>query len=142
AAGAHVLGIKDMAGVCKPGAAHMLVTALKREFDLPIHFRTHDTSGIAAAGVLAAVEAAVDAADGALDALSGLASQPNLGSIAASLAGTERDPGLDTKALRQLSEYWEGTRRFYAPFESAVRSGTADVYRHAMPGGQYSNLRE
>ncbi|MDN5938344.1 MAG: pyruvate carboxylase subunit B, partial [Salinisphaera sp.] len=142
AAGAHVLGIKDMAGVCKPAAAQQLVSALKNEIGLPIHFHTHDTSGIAAASVLAAVDAGVDAVDGALDALSGLASQPNLGAFAAALAGSERDPGVDRNALRQLSEYWEGVRRYYAPFESTVRSGTADVYRHAMPGGQYSNLRE
>lgn len=142
AAGAHMLGIKDMAGVCKPGAIARLVTALKQQTRLPIHFHTHDTSGIAAASVLAAVEAGVDAVDGALDALSGLASQPNLGAITAALANSPRDPGIDRAALRQLSDYWEGVRRYYSPFESAVRSGTADVYRHAMPGGQYSNLRE
>src|SRR5699024_471944 len=142
AAGAHVLGIKDMAGVCKPGAATQLVTALREATSLPVHFHTHDTSGIAAASVLAAAEAGADAVDGALDAMSGMASQPNLGAISAALAGGERDPGIDRSALRQLSDYWEGVRRFYAPFESAVRSGTSDVYRHAMPGGQYSNLRE
>lgn len=142
AAGAHVLGIKDMAGVCKPAAAARLVTELKREIDLPIHFHTHDTSGIAAASVLAAADAGADAVDGALDALSGLASQPNLGAVAAALAGGARDSGVDGAALRELSDYWEGARRYYAPFESAVRSGTSDVYRHAMPGGQYSNLRE
>src|SRR5699024_8583941 len=95
-----------------------------------------------AASVLAAADAGADAVDGALDAMSGMASQPNLGAVAAALAGTERDPRVDRAALRQLSDYWEGVRRFYAPFESAVRSGTSDVYRHAMPGGQYSNLRE
>jgi len=142
AAGAHVLGIKDMAGVCKPGAIHKLVTALRQEIELPLHFHTHDTSGIAAASVLAAVDAGVDAVDGALDAMSGLASQPNLGAIAAALADGKRDPGVERTALRQLSDYWEGARRYYAPFESSVRAGTADVYRHAMPGGQYSNLRE
>ncbi len=141
-AGAHILGIKDMAGVCKPRAARELVLALKQEIGLPIHFHTHDTSGIAAASVLAAVEAGCDAVDGALDALSGLTSQPNLGAIAAALAGSDRDPGLDLDALRGLSHYWEGVRRFYAPFEADIRSGTADVYRHEMPGGQYTNLRE
>ena len=141
-AGAHVLGIKDMAGVCKPRAAGELVRVLKQEVGIPIHFHTHDTSGIAAASVLAAVEAGVDAVDGALDALSGLTSQPNLGSIAAALAGHRRDPGVDTGAMQQLSDYWEGVRRYYAPFESDIRSGTADVYRHEMPGGQYTNLRE
>lgn len=141
-AGAHVLGIKDMAGVCKPRAAGELVRVLKQEVGIPIHFHTHDTSGIAAASVLAAVEAGVDAVDGALDALSGLTSQPNLGSIAAALAGHRRDPGIDTGAMQQLSDYWEGVRRYYAPFESDIKSGTADVYRHEMPGGQYTNLRE
>jgi pyruvate carboxylase len=141
-AGAHVLGIKDMAGICKPRAAGELVRVLKQEVGIPIHFHTHDTSGIAAASVLAAVEAGVDAVDGALDALSGLTSQPNLGSIAAALAGHRRDPGIDTGAMQQLSDYWEGVRRYYAPFESDIKSGTADVYRHEMPGGQYTNLRE
>ncbi|MFO1270435.1 MAG: pyruvate carboxylase [Rubrivivax sp.] len=142
AAGVHVLTIKDMAGVCRPRAAAALVAALKAETGLPIHFHTHDTSGAAAASVLAAVEAGCDAVDGALDAMSGLTSQPNLSAIAAALAGTERDPGLDAHALHQASTYFEGVRRFYAPFESEIRSGTADVYRHEMPGGQYTNLRE
>lgn len=142
AAGAHVLGIKDMAGVCRPQAAHQLVTTLKQEISLPIHFHTHDTSGIAAASVLAAIDAGCDAVDGALDALSGLTSQPNLGSIIAALAPNERRPEVDPKALRQLSDYWEDVRRYYSPFESDIRSGTADVYKHEMPGGQYSNLRE
>jgi len=142
AAGAHILGIKDMAGVCRPRAAAELVRALKQEVGLPIHFHTHDTSGIAAASVLAAVEAGCDAVDGALDAMSGLTSQPNLGSIAAALKGHARDPGLDVAAMQTLSDYWEGVRRSYAPFEADIRSGTADVYRHEMPGGQYTNLRE
>ncbi len=142
AAGAQVLGIKDMAGVCRPRAAHALVSALKQEIDLPIHFHTHDTSGIAAASVLAAVEAGCDAVDGALDAMSGLTSQPNLGSIVAALMNGERAPEVDPRALRVLSDYWEDVRRSYAPFESDIRSGTADVYHHEMPGGQYTNLRE
>jgi pyruvate carboxylase len=141
-AGAQVLGIKDMAGVCRPRAARELVRALQQEIGLPIHFHTHDTSGIAAASVIAAVEAGCDAVDGALDAMSGLTSQPNLGSIATSLAGAERDPGIDLEAMQRLSDYWEGVRRCYAPFEADIRSGTADVYRHEMPGGQYTNLRE
>ena len=141
-AGAHILGIKDMAGICKPRAARELVHALKQEVGLPIHFHTHDTSGIAAASVLAAVEAGCDAVDGALDSMSGLTSQPNLGSIVAALAGSERDPQLDRAALQTLSDYWEGVRRYYAPFEADIRSGTADVYLHEMPGGQYTNLRE
>jgi pyruvate carboxylase len=141
-AGAQVLGIKDMAGICRPRAARELVRALKQEIGLPIHFHTHDTSGIAAASVLAAIDAGCDAVDGALDSMSGLTSQPNLGSIAASLAGSERDTGVDLEAMQQLSEYWEGVRRGYAPFEAEIRSGTSDVYRHEMPGGQYTNLRE
>ncbi|HMM55862.1 MAG TPA: pyruvate carboxylase, partial [Candidatus Desulfobacillus sp.] len=141
-AGAHILGIKDMAGVCRPRAAAELVRALKQETGLPIHFHTHDTSGISAASVLAAAEAGCDAVDGALDAMSGLTSQPNLGAIAAALRGTPRDPGLDAGALQALSLYWEGVRRAYAPFEADIRSGTSDVYRHEMPGGQYTNLRE
>ena len=142
AAGAHVLGIKDMAGVCKPEAARTLVKALKDTVGLPIHFHTHDTSGISAASVLAAAEAGADAVDGAMDAMSGLTSQPNLGSIVAALAGGPRDPGVDREAMRAISTYWEGARRFYGAFEPDIRSGTADVYRHEMPGGQYTNLRE
>jgi pyruvate carboxylase len=141
-AGANILGIKDMAGVCKPNAAYALVKALKQETGLPIHFHTHDTSGIAAASVLAAIEAGCDAVDGAMDAMSGLTSQPNLGSIAAALRGTARDPQMDTTAMFAISQYWEGVRRHYAPFEADIRSGTSDVYRHEMPGGQYTNLRE
>ncbi|MDP3135226.1 MAG: pyruvate carboxylase, partial [Burkholderiaceae bacterium] len=141
-AGAHIIGIKDMAGVCKPRAISALVKALKEEVGLPLHFHTHDTSGIAAASVLAAVDAGCDAVDGALDALSGLTSQPNLGSIAAALKGSERDPGVDLAALQALSHYWEGVRHAYAPFEPEIRSGTSDVYNHEMPGGQYTNLRE
>ena len=141
-AGAHILGIKDMAGVCKPRAAYELVRVLKSEVGLPIHFHTHDTSGISAASVLAAIDAGCDAVDGALDAMSGLTSQPNLGAMAAALKGTARDPGLDLAAMQSLSHYWEGVRRSYAPFEADIRSGTSDVYQHEMPGGQYTNLRE
>ncbi len=141
-AGAHMIGIKDMAGVCKPRAISTLVKALKEEVGLPLHFHTHDTSGIAAASVLAAVEAGCDAVDGAIDALSGLTSQPNLGSIAAALMGAERDPGIRLDALQSLSHYWEGVRHAYTPFEADIRSGTSDVYNHEMPGGQYTNLRE
>ncbi len=142
AAGAHIIGIKDMAGICRPRAAGTLVKALKEEVGLPLHFHTHDTSGISAASVLAAVEAGCDAVDGALDSLSGLTSQPNLSSIAAALRGSERDPGLNPEHLHQMSEYFEDVRKAYAPFEPNIRSGTADVYRHEMPGGQYTNLRE
>ena len=141
-AGVHILGIKDMAGICRPQAAAALVRALKEETGLPVHFHTHDTSGISAASALAAINAGCDAVDGALDAMSGLTSQPNLSSIAAALAGSERDPGLSFDRLHEASTYWEGVRRYYAPFESEIRAGTADVYRHEMPGGQYTNLRE
>lgn len=141
-AGVHVLGIKDMAGVCRPRAAAALVKALKEETGLPVHFHTHDTSGVASASVLAAIQAGCDAVDGALDAMSGLTSQPNLSGIVAALERTERDAGLDRHSLHDASTYWEGVRRLYAPFESDIRSGTADVYRHEMPGGQYTNLRE
>ncbi len=142
AMGAHVLGIKDMAGLCRPHAAGALVRALKQEIDLPVHFHTHDTSGIAAASVLAAVEAGADAVDGAIDSMSGLTSQPNLGSIIEALRHGERDPGIDTDHLRLISGYWEQVRHGYVAFESDIRSGASEVYVHGMPGGQYTNLRE
>ena len=142
AAGAHVLGIKDMAGLCKPAAAKQLVSTLKQEVGLPVHFHTHDTSGIAAASVLAAAEAGVDAADAAMDAMSGLTSQPNLGSIAEALRSGPRDTGLPRPALREVSDYWRGVRRYYRPFEPEMRAGAAEVYEHGMPGGQFTNLAE
>ncbi|MSP51653.1 MAG: pyruvate carboxylase [Alphaproteobacteria bacterium] len=141
-AGAHILAIKDMAGLCKPAAARELVSALKAEVKIPLHFHTHDTSGIAAASVLAAADAGVDAVDAAVDSMSGLTSQPNLGSIVEALRSSPRDTGLDHGALRSIAHYWEGVRRYYRPFESDLRSGMAEVYDHAMPGGQYTNLRE
>jgi len=141
-AGAHILGIKDMAGLCQPRAAHTLVKALKDEIGIPVHFHTHDTSGIAAASVLMAIEAGCDAVDGALDAMSGLTSQPNLGSIVESLRFGPRDSGLNPDNLRVLSNYWEQVRHGYAAFESDMRSGASEVYVHGMPGGQYTNLRE
>jgi pyruvate carboxylase len=142
AAGTHVLGIKDMAGLCRPRAAYTLVKALKEEIGLPVHFHTHDTSGIAAASVLAAIDAGADAVDGAIDAMSGLTSQPNLGSIVEALRHGPRDSGVDAAKLRLLSSYWEQVRRVYAAFESDIRSGASEVYVHGMPGGQYTNLRE
>ena len=141
-AGVHILGIKDMAGVCRPRAARELVAALKSETGLPVHFHTHDTSGIAAASVLAAIDGGADAIDAALDSMSGLTSQPNLSAIVAALEGAERASGIDRAPLLALSHYWEGVRRYYAPFEADMRAGTADVYQHEMPGGQYTNLRE
>jgi pyruvate carboxylase len=142
AMGAHVLAIKDMAGLCQPRAAATLVKALKDEVGLPIHFHTHDTSGIAAASVLAAIEAGADAVDGAIDALSGLTSQPNLGSIVEALRFGARDSLLDPGKLRTISGYWEQVRRGYVAFESDIRAGASEVYVHGMPGGQYTNLRE
>jgi pyruvate carboxylase len=142
AAGTHVLGIKDMAGLARPRAAYALVQALKAETGLPVHFHTHDTSGIAAASVLAAVAAGADAVDAAIDAMSGLTSQPNLGSIVEALRFGPRDSGLDPQALRSISAYWEQVRRQYVAFESDVRAGASEVYVHGMPGGQYTNLRE
>ncbi len=141
-AGAHVLGIKDMAGLCQPRAAHALVHALKNEIGIPVHFHTHDTSGIGAASVLAAVEAGCDAVDAAMDSMSGLTSQPNLGSIAAALRHSPRATGLDPDALQLVSGYWEQVRRCYAAFESDIRAGASEVYLHGMPGGQFTNLRE
>jgi len=142
AMGTHVLCIKDMGGLCQPRAAATLVKALKEELGLPVHFHTHDTSGIGAASVLAAIEAGADAVDGALDALSGLTSQPNLGSMVEALRFGPRDSGLDPDNLRTISAYWEQVRRGYVAFESDIRSGASEVYVHGMPGGQYTNLRE
>jgi pyruvate carboxylase len=142
AAGTHILGIKDMAGLCQPGAAYSLVTALKKELGIPVHFHTHDTSGIAAASVLAAVAAGCDAVDGAIDALSGMTSQPNLGSIIEALRFSPRDPGIDHAAVRAISMYWEQVRKNYLGFESDMRAGASEVYVHGMPGGQYTNLKE
>ena len=140
--GAHMLAIKDMAGLCKPYAAFRLVQTLKQEIGIPIHFHTHDTSGINASSILKAAEAGVDIADGALASMSGTTSQPNLNSIVAALAHTERDTGMRQEALDQASDYWETVRTYYQPFDSAPKSGTAEVYIHEMPGGQYTNLRE
>jgi pyruvate carboxylase len=131
-----------MGGLCQPRAAATLVKALKEEVGLPVHFHTHDTSGIAAASVLAAIEAGADAVDGAIDAMSGLTSQPNLGSIVEALRFGARDSGIDADKLRVISTYWEQVRRGYTAFESEIRAGASEVYVHGMPGGQYTNLRE
>lgn len=141
-AGAHVLGIKDMAGLLKPAAARLLIRELKQEVGLPIHFHTHDTSGAAAATVLAAVEEGVDAFDAAMDSMSGLTSQPCLGSIVAALGNTEYDPGVDLPSVRLISDYWEQVREQYSAFEPDIRSGASEVYLHEMPGGQFTNLKE
>ncbi|WP_273727863.1 pyruvate carboxylase [Brucella gallinifaecis] len=141
-AGAHIIALKDMAGLLKPAAARVLFKALREETDLPIHFHTHDTSGISAATVLAAVEAGVDAVDAAMDAFSGNTSQPCLGSIVEALHGSERDPGLDTETIRRISFYWEAVRNQYAAFESDLKGPASEVYLHEMPGGQFTNLKE
>ena len=141
-AGTHILGIKDMAGLVKPAAARELVHALKEETGLPVHFHTHDTSGIAAASVLAAIDAGVDAVDLAMDSLSGFTSQPCLGSVVEALSGAERETGLDPERIREISDYWEVVRAEYAAFETDMRAPASEVYLHEMPGGQFTNLRE
>ncbi|MGV0910929.1 pyruvate carboxylase [Martelella sp. FOR1707] len=142
AAGAHIIAVKDMAGLLKPAAAKQLFTALRDATELPIHFHTHDTSGISAATVLSAIDAGVDAVDAAMDAFSGNTSQPCLGSIVEALKGHERDPGLDTGYIRRISFYWEAVRHQYAAFESDLKGPASEVYLHEMPGGQFTNLKE
>ncbi|WP_298910998.1 pyruvate carboxylase [uncultured Aliiroseovarius sp.] len=141
AAGAHVLGLKDMAGLLKPAAARVLVKALKEEVGLPIHFHTHDTSGIAGATILSAADAGVDAVDVAMDAFSGGTSQACLGSVVEALRNTDRNTGLDIGAIREISNYWEGVRHQYAAFESGLEAPASEVYLHEMPGGQFTNLK-
>ncbi|WP_320203872.1 pyruvate carboxylase [Agrobacterium rosae] len=141
-AGAHIIAVKDMAGLLKPAAARVLFKALREATDLPIHFHTHNTSGIAAATILAAVESGADIVDAAMDSLSGNTSQPCLGSIVEALRGSERDPGLDPEAIRRISFYWEAVRHQYAAFESDLKGPASEVYLHEMPGGQFTNLKE
>jgi pyruvate carboxylase len=140
--GAHILAIKDMAGLCRPYAAYTLVKALKEEVGLPIHFHTHDTSGVNAASVLKASDAGVDVVDLAMASMSGSTSQPNLNSVVAALQRMPRDTGLDLDSLNGFSDYWERVRELYAPFDTAPKTGSAEVYLHEMPGGQYTNLKE
>ncbi|MEE8601231.1 pyruvate carboxylase [Euzebya tangerina] len=140
-AGAHILGLKDMAGLLKPAAATELIGTLREAVSLPIHLHTHDTSGIAGATLLAAADAGVDAVDAAMDSMSGLTSQPNLGSIVAALRNTPRDTGLDSAAIRSISAYWGAVRDQYAAFETPMRAGASEVYLHEMPGGQFTNLK-
>jgi pyruvate carboxylase len=140
--GAHILAIKDMAGLCRPFAVKKLVAALREEIGLPIHFHTHDSSGINASTVLSAADAGVDIADLAIASMSGSTSQPNLNSVCAALRGHERDPGIDIDALNEMSDYWEEVLEFYKPFNTAPRAGSAEVYFHEMPGGQFTNLKE
>ena len=140
--GAHMLAIKDMAGLCRPYAAKALVKALKDEIGIPVHFHTHDTSGINAASILQASEAGVDVVDLAIASMSGSTSQPNMNSIVAALQNTPRATGLDLDTLNEFSDYWEHVRPFYTPFDTAPKTGSAEVYLHEMPGGQYTNLKE
>ncbi|MDP9481248.1 MAG: pyruvate carboxylase subunit B, partial [Actinomycetota bacterium] len=141
-AGSHVLCIKDMAGLLRAPAARELVSALRREFDLPVHLHTHDTAGGQLATYLAAIEAGVDAVDGAAAPLAGMTSQPSLSAIVAATDHTERETGLSLDSLADLEPYWEAVRTLYAPFEAGLRSPTGTVYRHEIPGGQLSNLRQ
>ncbi|NVB39980.1 pyruvate carboxylase [Pseudenhygromyxa sp. WMMC2535] len=140
--GVHVLSIKDMAGLLKPGAARLLISALRESFPyLPIHVHTHDTAGTGVASMLACAESGADVVDVAVDAMAGLTSQPAMGAIVAALRDTPRDTGLELEDIQPLNAYWEQVRRLYGPFESGLRSGSADVYMHEMPGGQYTNLQ-
>ncbi len=141
-AGAHVLAIKDMAGLLRPEAAARLVSALRARFDLPVHVHTHDTPGGQLATLLAASAAGADAVDAASAPMAGTTSQPSLSSLVAALAHTERDTGIDLDAVADLEPYWEAVRHLYAPFESGLPGPTGRVYRHEIPGGQLSNLRQ
>jgi pyruvate carboxylase len=140
--GAHFLCIKDMAGLCKPYAALELVKRLREEISLPVHFHTHDTSGLNAASILMASDAGVDVADAAVAAMSGGTSQPNLNAIVEALRNTPRDTHLDMEVLNECSDYWETVRGYYLAFDSGPKCGAARLYQHEIPGGQYTNLRE
>jgi pyruvate carboxylase len=140
--GCHVLCIKDMAGLLRAPAARALVTALRKNFDLPVHLHTHDTAGGQLATYLAAIESGVDAVDGALGPLAGTTSQPSLGAIVAATDHTERATGLSLEAIEVFEPYWEAVRHLYAPFDIGLPAPTTRVYRHEMPGGQISNLRQ
>jgi len=138
--GAHILAIKDMAGLLKPYAAKKLVSALKENVSLPIHLHTHDTSGNGIATVIMAAEGGVDIADAAFNAVSGLTSQPGLNSIVAALENTDRQTGIDLDSIQKISDYWNDVRKVYEPFESGLMSVTTEIYKYEIPGGQYSNL--
>jgi len=140
--GGHFLCIKDMAGLCKPYAAFELVKALREEIGIPVHFHTHDTSGVNAASLLKAADADVDVADGAVAAVSGATSQPNLNSVVEALRHTPRDTELDIDALNECSDFWETVRTYYLPFDSGQKAGSSRLYQHEIPGGQFTNLRE
>lgn len=138
--GAHMLAIKDMAGLCKPEAARRLVKALKQEIGIPIHFHTHDTAGIQAASILAAASENLDIADGAIASLSGGTSQVNLNTLVEALRYGPNESQLETDVLTDLATYWKAVREFYLPFESEALAAGGDLYQHEMPGGQYTNL--
>ena len=140
--GAHILALKDMSGLCHPNAAYKLIKALRQEIAIPVHFHTHDSSGIAGASIIKAAEAGVDAVDLSISSLSGLTAQPNLNSIIHAMRGDKRDTKLDQKFFDDLSIYWEAIRQYYEPFDTSPKFGSAEVYHHEMPGGQYTNLRE
>jgi len=139
--GAHIIAIKDMAGLLKPYAAKELISALKSEINLPIHLHTHDTSSVQSATYLQAIEAGVDVVDVALGSMSGLTSQPNFNSVASYMQGHDREQKINIKSLNDYSTYWEYVREYYYPFESGLKAGTAEIYDNEIPGGQYSNLR-
>ncbi|WP_406733197.1 pyruvate carboxylase [Streptomyces sp. NBC_01794] len=141
-AGAHVLAIKDMAGLLRPPAARKLVTALRERFDLPVHLHTHDTAGGQLATLIAAIDAGVDAVDAAVASMAGTTSQPPLSALVAATDHSERETGLSLQAVGDLEPYWEATRKVYAPFESGLASPTGRIYHHEIPGGQLSNLRQ
>ncbi len=138
--GANLIAIKDMAGLCKPYAAETLIKTLRNEVGIPIHFHTHDIGGAQAASVVRGTEVGLDVADAAIASMSGLTSQPSLNAIVESLRFTPRETGLDPTTLIEMSRYWDEVRNLYAPFESGLRSSSAEVYAYEMPGGQYSNL--
>lgn len=142
AAGAHILAIKDMAGLLRAGAAEKLVTALRERFDLPVHLHTHDTAGGQLATLLAASRAGVDAVDVASAPMAGTTSQPSFSALVAATAHTDRDTGISLAAVSDLEPYWESVRHVYKPFESGLPGPTGRVYRHEIPGGQLSNLRQ
>ncbi len=139
--GAHILAIKDMAGLLKPMSAYHLISNLKEAIDIPIHLHTHDTSSIQSTTYMKAIEAGVDIIDVAISSMSGLTSQPNFNSIVAMLEGHEREREIDLRSLNEYSNYWETVRQYYYGFETELKAGTAEVYDHEIPGGQYSNLR-
>ena len=138
--GAHILAIKDMAGLKAPGCAHTDL-ALRDATDLPIHLHTHDTSGNGIAMLLSAIESGVDAVDAPMSSMAGLTSQPSMNALLAALGDSDRAPKIDPVRLQSLADYWEAVREMYYPFESGLKASTTEVYTHQIPGGQYTNLK-